>query len=47
MTSFKQIELFPSENVQRQDYSATFADNMSLPVHRWFRYTAGFSAAWV
>lgn len=47
MTSFKQTELFPSENVQRQDYSATFADNMSLPVHRWFRYTAGFSAAWV
>lgn len=27
--------------------SSTFADNMSLPIHRWFRYTAGFSAQWV
>jgi len=26
--------------------SGTFADNMSLPVHRWFRYSAGFSAEW-
>lgn len=30
-----------------KDLTATFADNMSLPVHRWFKYTAGFSAAWV
>lgn len=30
-----------------QDYSSTFADNMSLPIHKWFRYTAGFSASWV
>ena len=27
--------------------STTFTDNMSLPVHRWFRYSAGFSAEWV
>lgn len=27
--------------------SGTFSDNMKLPVHRWFRYSAGFSAAWV
>ena len=27
--------------------SSTFADNMKLPVHRWFRYSAGFSAMWV
>ncbi len=27
--------------------SGTFIDNMKLPVHRWFRYSAGFSAAWV
>jgi hypothetical protein len=26
--------------------SSTFAGNMSLPVHRWFRYSAGFSAVW-
>lgn len=29
------------------DTSSTFADNMSLPIHRWYRYTAGFSAEWV
>ena len=27
--------------------SSTFADNMTLPIHRWYRYTAGFSAEWV
>jgi hypothetical protein len=27
--------------------SGTFTDNMKLPVHRWFRYSAGFSAKWV
>src|SRR5687768_15415539 len=26
---------------------STFVPNMSLPVHRWFRYSAGFSAEWV
>lgn len=41
------LELFPKEIVDRQDYSPTFADNMSLPIHKWYRYTAGFSATWV
>jgi hypothetical protein len=27
--------------------SGTFTDNMKLPIHRWFRYSAGFSAQWV
>ena len=27
--------------------SSTFINNMRLPVHRWFRYSAGFSAEWV
>jgi len=27
--------------------SGTFTDNMRLPIHRWFRYSAGFSAEWV
>lgn len=27
--------------------SSTFVNNMRLPVHRWFRYSAGFSAEWV
>jgi hypothetical protein len=26
--------------------TGTFTDNMKLPVHRWFRYSAGFSGAW-
>jgi hypothetical protein len=26
--------------------TTTFANNMVLPVHRWFRYSAGYSAAW-
>ncbi len=29
------------------DKSTTFVGNLSLPIHRWFRYTAGFSAEWV
>jgi hypothetical protein len=31
----------------KADTSSTFTDNMKLPVHRWFRYSAGFSAQWV
>jgi DNA modification methylase len=27
--------------------STTFQKNMSLPIHRWFKYSAGFSAEWV
>ena len=27
--------------------SGTFVDNMNIPVHRWFRYSAGFAAQWV
>lgn len=29
------------------DRTSTFVDNMKLPVHRWFRFSAGFSAEWV
>jgi len=25
----------------------TFIDNMKMPIHRWFRYSAGFSAEWI
>jgi hypothetical protein len=28
-------------------HTSNFLDNMRLPVHRWFRYSAGFSAEWV
>ncbi|MEZ4662857.1 MAG: hypothetical protein R2911_35360 [Caldilineaceae bacterium] len=31
----------------KDERSGTFVDNMKLPVHRWFRYSAGFSAEWV
>ncbi len=44
-----QLLLFPEETSRPvQDASSTtFVDNMKLPVHRWFRYSAGFSAQWV
>lgn len=41
--------LFPMEPTQprvKPSASSTFADNMRLPVHRWIRYSAGFSGAW-
>lgn len=31
----------------KQSTSGTYLDNMKLPVHRWFKYSAGFSAKWV
>jgi hypothetical protein len=34
------------EPVRRSNTASTFADNLSLPIHRWFRYSAGFSATW-
>src|SRR5205809_4034528 len=27
-------------------HTSNFLDNMKLPVHRWFRFSAGFSAEW-
>lgn len=43
-----QLELFEIEKTdKRVDLTSTFADNMKLPVHRWYRYTAGFSGTWV
>jgi hypothetical protein len=32
--------------ISADETSSTFLDNISLPVHRWFRYSAGFSAQW-
>lgn len=46
----KQGLLFDSDDAEdglRRQRSGTFVDNMQLPVHRWYRYSAGFSAAWV
>ena len=30
----------------KESTSSSFVGNMKLPVHRWFRYSAGFSGAW-
>jgi hypothetical protein len=45
-----QQRLFPEDldpNQVKKSTSSTFVDNMRLPVHRWFRFSAGFSAEWV
>lgn len=46
-----QLALFESDTESRSVLSVarsgTFVDNMALPVHRWFRYSAGFAAQWV
>jgi DNA methylase len=39
-------DLDPAHSVTAKS-SSTFVNNMKLPVHRWFRYSAGFSAEWV
>lgn len=33
-------------NSRKNGNTTTFADNMKLPVHRWYRYSAGYSAEW-
>ena len=45
LTLFKEIEAFPPPADKAG--AGTFAGNRNLPVHRWFRYSAGFNAAWV
>lgn len=47
---YKQISFLPEveEEIKNiTDRTSTFVDNMRLPIHRWFRYSAGFSAEWV
>ena len=39
-----QLNLF---EIISKDSTTTFTDNMSIPIHRWFRYSAGYSAEWV
>ena len=45
----KQYELFINNDIKRKPINgtSTFANNMKLPIHRWFRFSAGFSAEWV
>lgn len=51
MTTQLQLSLFndASSTLDERKHarSGTFVDNMKLPIHRWFRYSAGFSAQWV
>jgi hypothetical protein len=48
-TPQRQAVLFPQATEEQISLttSSTFVPNMGLPVHRWFRYSAGFSADWV
>ena len=34
-------------NKVKKSQASTFINNMKLPIHRWFRFSAGFSAQWV
>lgn len=43
---FQEPILVNEQKAARSARSGTFTDNMKLPVHRWFRYSAGFSAEW-
>ena len=44
----RQTSLFPELEPPsyNESTSGSFVGNMELPVHRWFRYSAGFSGAW-
>lgn len=35
------------DTLQKKKITTNFVNNMSLPLHRWFRFPAGFSAEWV
>lgn len=37
----------PAAKVKTASRTGSFTDNMKQPIHRWFRYSAGFSAEWV
>lgn len=39
--------VLPQASAIKTARSGSFVDNMTLPVHRWFRYSAGFAAEWV
>jgi DNA modification methylase len=44
----RQPSLFNEEtDLTAGERSGSFVHNMQLPIHRWFRYSAGFSAEWV
>lgn len=43
-----QTQLFSGPTTNgKKDTSSTFVGNMSVPIHKWYRFSAGFSAEWV
>lgn len=42
----EQLTLFEIQEKKKSN-KTTFVNNMKLPIHRWYRYSAGFSAEWV
>ena len=42
-----QLSLFDEVESTKKSSKTTFLNNMKLPIHRWYRYSAGFSAEWV
>src|SRR5437667_10648446 len=43
----RQLELLATQPMGKDNCTTTFAENLSPPIHSWFRYSAGFSALWV
>ena len=45
----RQPQLFHQDRLRTRNdsTSGSFVSNMSLPIHRWFRYSSGFDAEWV
>ena len=48
LVPMRQTSLLPEPETPRyaERTSGSFVGNMAAPVHRWFRYSAGFSGAW-
>ena len=46
-TLFDALEPPEEAGDHAKDTTSTLSDNLSLAVHRWFRYSAGFSGSWV
>lgn len=45
----EQTEMFEEKNLDqlRAGETSNFTGNMKLPIHRWFRFSAGYSGEWV
>ena len=48
LSRLRQRSFFPETEFlpPKKSTSGSFVGNMVLPIHRWFRYSAGFSGAW-